>query len=218
MTRPRSRAQRLLVVWLAGAGLLGAGPAALGQSAGGRAAGAGQGATYPGRYPFTEADVQFVTGMISHHAQAIVMAGWAESHDAGPSIRTLCARIINAQSDEIALMQRWLEDRNQPVPEAKPLPVKMKMGGVEHEMLMPGMLSEDQMRRLDQARGGEFDRLFLTYMIQHHQGAITMVQQLMASPGAAQDEAVYKFASDIYADQSTEIERMRKMLLTLPSR
>jgi uncharacterized protein (DUF305 family) len=162
--------------------------------------------------------VHFVTGMISHHAQAIVMAGWAESHGASPAIRTLCARIINAQSDEITLMQRWLADRGQPVPEAKPLPVKMKMGGMEHEMLMPGMLTEEQMRRLDAARGGEFDRLFLTFMIQHHQGAVTMVDQLMASPGAAQDEAVYKFASDIYADQTTEIERMRKMLLTLPSR
>jgi uncharacterized protein (DUF305 family) len=200
---------------VAGGSLLSTGRPALGQAAAGQPA---QGSAYPGRYPFTEADVQFVTGMISHHAQAIVMAGWAESHDAGPSIRTLCARIINAQSDEIALMQRWLADRNQPVPEAKPLPVKMKMGGMEHEMLMPGMLSDDQMRRLDEARGAEFDRLFLTYMIQHHQGAVTMVQQLMASPGAAQDEAVYKFASDIYADQTTEIERMRKMLLTLPSR
>ncbi len=215
MTTWRPGAGRLFMFLLAGGSLGGAAPAALSQPTPGQSA---QGPAYPGRYPFTEADVQFVTGMISHHAQAIVMAGWAESHDAGASIRTLCARIINAQSDEIALMQRWLEDRHQPVPEAKPLPVKMKMGGTEHEMLMPGMLSEDQMRRLDQARGAEFDRLFLTYMIQHHQGAITMVQQLMASPGAAQDEAVYKFASDIYADQSTEIERMRKMLLTLPSR
>jgi len=218
MARLRSRTQRLLVVWLVGAGLASAPRAALGQSARGRAAEAGQGASYPGRYPYTEADVHFVTGMISHHAQAIVMAGWAESHGASPAIRTLCARIINAQSDEITLMQRWLADRGQPVPEAKPLPVKMKMGGMEHEMLMPGMLTEEQMRRLDAARGGEFDRLFLTFMIQHHQGAVTMVDQLMASPGAAQDEAVYKFASDIYADQTTEIERMRKMLLTLPSR
>jgi len=175
-------------------------------------------AAYPGRYPFTEADVHFVTGMISHHAQAIVMAGWAPTHDASESVRRLCERIINAQTDEIQLMQVWLRDRNQPVPEAKPLPVRMKMGGVEHEMLMPGMLTDEQMKRLDQARGGEFDRLFLTFMVQHHRGAVTMVEQLFSSPGAGQDEAVYKFASDIFADQTTEIERMQKMLLTLPLR
>lgn len=178
----------------------------------------GRAQTYPGRYPFTEADVQFVTGMISHHAQAIVMAGWAPAHGAGASIRTLCERIINAQADEIRLMQDWLRDRNQPVPEAKPMPVKMMMGGVEHEMMMPGMLTDEQMKQLDGARGIEFDRLFLTFMIQHHRGAVIMVDQLMSASGAAQDEAVYKFSSDIYADQTTEIERMQKMLLTLPSR
>lgn len=173
---------------------------------------------YPGRYPFTEADVQFVTGMISHHAQAIVMAGWAPTHGASTSIRVLCERIINAQTDEIRLMQDWLRDRTQPVPEAKPMPVKMMMDGVEHEMMMPGMLTDEQMQRLDQARGIEFDRLFLTFMIQHHGGAVMMVDQLMNAPGAAQDELVYKYSSDIYADQTTEIERMQKMLLTLPSR
>jgi uncharacterized protein (DUF305 family) len=173
---------------------------------------------YPGRYPFTEADVHFVTGMISHHAQAIVMAGWAPTHDASEAMRRLCDRIINAQTDEIVLMQAWLRDRNQPVPEAKPMPVKMMMNGMEHEMMMPGMLTDEQMRQLDAARGGEFDRLFLTFMIQHHRGAVTMVEQLFNSPGAGQDEAVYKFTSDIYADQTTEIERMQKMLLTLPQR
>jgi uncharacterized protein (DUF305 family) len=178
----------------------------------------GQAQTYPGRYPYTEADVHFVTGMISHHAQAIVMAGWAPTHGAGPSLRALCERIINAQTDEIRLMQEWLRDRNQPVPEAKPMPVKMMMNGVEHEMMMPGMLTDEQMTRLGQARGAEFDRLFLTFMIQHHGGAVTMVNQLLGSPGAAQDEAIYKFSSDIYADQTTEIERMQKMLLTLSPR
>lgn len=177
-----------------------------------------QGPVYPGRYPFTEADVNFVTGMISHHAQAIVMAQWAPTHGASRSIQILCERIINAQTDEIALMQDWLRDRNQPVPEAKPVPVKMMMDGIAHEMMMPGMLTDDQMRQLDRARGVEFDLLFLTFMIQHHQGAVTMVDQLMRSPGAAQDEAVYKFASDIYADQTTEIERMKLMLATLAPR
>jgi uncharacterized protein (DUF305 family) len=164
------------------------------------------------RYPFTEADVHFMSGMISHHAQAIVMADWAPTHGASPSLRTLAERIINAQRDEIGTMQRWLRARGQPVPEARPTGMKMKMGGMEHEMLMPGMLTEDQMRQLDQARGPEFDRLFLTFMIQHHKGAVSMVQDLFGTNGAAQDETVFKFANDVSVDQSTEIARMEKML------
>lgn len=171
---------------------------------------------WPGRYPFTAADVQFISGMISHHAQAIVMANWAPTHGASKSVLILCERIINAQTDEITLMQSWLKDRKQPVPEAKPMPVKMMMNGMEHEMLMPGMLSDDQMKQLEKATGTEFDRLFLIFMIQHHRGAIAMVEQLLASPGAAQDEFVYKFQSDVFADQGTEIARMQKMLVTLP--
>ncbi len=170
---------------------------------------------YPGRYPFTPADVRFISGMISHHAQAIVMAGWAPSHGASQSVRTLCERIINAQTDEITLMQNWLRDRHQAVPDAKAVPMRMMMNGVEQEMLMPGMLTDEQMKQLNQANGTEFDRLFLRLMIQHHQGAITMVKQLFATPGAGQDEAVFKFASDVNADQSTEVDRMQKMLITL---
>ena len=164
------------------------------------------------RYPYTPADVHFMSGMIGHHAQAIVMANWAPTHEASPSLRILAGRIINAQQDEIATMQRWLRDRGQPVPEAKPGGMKMKMGGMEHEMLMPGMLTEEQMRQLDQARGPEFDRLFLTFMIQHHKGAVTMVRELFGTNGAAQDETVFKFANDVSVDQSTEIARMEKML------
>ncbi len=208
-------ATRIPVLVILGLCVPGALRPVLGQAQGGQST---QAPVYPGRYPFTEADVDFVTGMISHHAQAIVMANWAPTHDASDAIRRLCERIINAQTDEIALMQAWLRDRGQPVPDAKPMPVKMMMGGMVHEMMMPGMLTDEQMRQLDQARGGEFDRLFLTFMIQHHGGAVTMVNQLLGSPGAAQDEAVYKFSSDIYADQTTEIERMQKMLLTLPLR
>ena len=167
------------------------------------------------RYPYTEADIHFMSGMIAHHAQAIVMARWAPTHGAGPSLRTLCERIINAQGDEIALMQQWLRDRNQPVPEASPTGMKMKMDGVEHEMLMPGMLSEAQLHQLDQARGAEFDRLFLIFMIQHHQGAITMVKELFDTYGAGQDNLVFKFASDVNIDQTTEIARMEKMLTAL---
>jgi uncharacterized protein (DUF305 family) len=165
------------------------------------------------RLPYTAADVQFMTGMISHHAQAVIMAKMAPTHGAGRAVQTLCGRIINAQNDEIALMQNWLRDRNRPVPEAKPLPMKMMMNGREMEMLMPGMLSDDQMKALDAARGTAFDTLFLRGMIQHHQGAITMVQELFASPGAGQDDAVFKFANNVNVDQSTEIHRMQQMLL-----
>jgi uncharacterized protein (DUF305 family) len=156
-----------------------------------------------------------MTGMISHHAQAIVMARIAPTHGASAAVQTLCGRIINSQNDDIALMQNWLRDRNQPVPEAKPLPMKMVMNGQVMEMLMPGMLSGEQMKQLDAARGTNFDKLFLRGMIQHHQGAITMVQQLFATPGAAQDEAVFKFANNVNVDQSTEIHRMQQMLLVV---
>jgi uncharacterized protein (DUF305 family) len=168
------------------------------------------------RHPYTAADVQFMSGMIGHHAQAVQMAGWAPSHGASSSVRILCERIINAQQDEIATMQRWLTDRRQPVPEATPKGMKMMMGGVEHVMLMPGMLSEDQMKQLDGARGPEFDRQFLSFMIQHHRGAVSMVETLFGSYGAGQDDVVFKFASDVNVDQTTEIDRMEKMLAALP--
>lgn len=167
------------------------------------------------RLPYTEADVHFMSGMIAHHAQAIVMSRWAPTHDAGPAVRRLAERIINAQQDEIGTMQRWLGDRLRPVPEARPTGMKMMMNGVEHDMLMPGMLTEAQMKQLDQGRGGGFDRLFLTFMIQHHRGAVSMVKDLFGSYGAGQDETVFKFASDVNVDQSTEIARMEKMLLAL---
>jgi uncharacterized protein (DUF305 family) len=167
------------------------------------------------RYPYTEADIHFMSAMIGHHAQAIVMAGWAPTHGASPSVRTLAERIINAQQDEIATMQTWLGDRRQPVPEANAGGMKMMMNGHEHVMLMPGMLTEAQMQELDQARGPEFDRLFLTSMIQHHRGAVSMVKDLFGTYGAAQDETVFKFANDVNVDQSTEIARMETMLAAL---
>jgi uncharacterized protein (DUF305 family) len=173
------------------------------------------GTTVAARYPYTAADVHFITGMISHHAQAIVMAKWAPTHGASASVKVLCERIINAQTDEIKLMQYWLSSRNQPVPEAKPAPMKMVMNGVEMEMMMPGMLTEEQMKQLDAAKGVEFDRTFLRLMIQHHQGAMSMVNTLFDTPGAGQDDVIYKFASDVYADQGTEIDRMQKMLFQL---
>ncbi|MGH7615997.1 MAG: DUF305 domain-containing protein [Gemmatimonadaceae bacterium] len=164
------------------------------------------------RYPYTAADIQFVSGMISHHAQAIKMASMAPSHGAAQSVRTLCDRIINAQGDEIRIMQQWLRDRRQEVPDANPNGMTMMMNGMPHTMLMPGMLTEEQMNRLDAARGTEFDRLFLSGMIQHHQGAIAMVKELLDSYGAAQDEWIAKFSQDVNVDQSTEIVRMQQML------
>ncbi len=168
------------------------------------------------RYPHTPADTHFMTGMIPHHAQAVLIAGWAPSHGASDAVQRLCERIVVAQRDEIASMQAWLRDRGEPVPAADATHMTMVMDGVEHAMLMPGMLTDEELAQLDRARGTEFDRLFLTYMIRHHEGALTMVDQLKASPGAAQDDVVFKFVSDVFADQSTEIDRMQKMLAALP--
>ncbi|HVO30797.1 MAG TPA: DUF305 domain-containing protein, partial [bacterium] len=158
------------------------------------------------------ADVRFMSGMIHHHAQAVLMAGWAPSHGASASIQTLCARIINSQNDEIALMQHWLAARHQPVPAVDTMDAMMPE--MDAAAMMPGMLSAAQLAQLDAARGTEFDRLFLTFMIQHHNGAITMVNQLFAA-GAGEDPSVFKLASGIYADQTTEIARMQKMLAAI---
>lgn len=168
------------------------------------------------RHRYTAADVRFVSGMIGHHAQAIVMARMASSHGASPALRTLAGRIINAQQDEIAIMQQWLRDRGQPVPDPAATPhVHGSTNGMQHDMRMPGMLTEEQLQQLDAARGKEFDRLFLVDMIQHHRGAVTMVQELLNNPGAGQDDTVFKLAADINVDQTTEIDRMEKMLAAL---
>jgi len=164
------------------------------------------------RTRFTEADVRFMTGMISHHAQALEMAGLAPTRGPSLSVRTLTARTINAQSDEIALMQQWLQDRGQPVPEVYTAGVGSTVRVPDGGMHMPGMLTARQMRDLATARGPDFDRLFLTYMIQHHGGAVTMVHDLFATDGAALDDVVFKVASDIQVDQTTEIARMERML------
>jgi uncharacterized protein (DUF305 family) len=165
----------------------------------------------PPQKNYTDADVHFMAGMIGHHAQAIKMAGWAPTHGASQSVRALCERIVVGQTDEIAMTQRWLREHGEFVPPADPRGHIMQ-GMDSQPMLMPGMLTPQQMAQLDSARGPDFDRLFLTDMIQHHQGAITMVQQLLAVPGAAQDGPVFRFASDVNADQTTEINRMKLML------
>jgi uncharacterized protein (DUF305 family) len=172
------------------------------------------------RYPYTVADIQFMTGMIAHHSQAIKMASWAPTHGASPSIQLLASRITNSQRDEIHTMQQWLRDRQQPVPDPG-APMHMAMNGssmamgdsAQQQPLMPGMLTDAQLKQLDAAHGPEFDRLFLTFMIQHHTGAITMVKNLFNTYGAGQDEIVFKLASDANVDQTTEIARMRRMLV-----
>lgn len=169
---------------------------------------------------FTEADVKFMTGMIAHHAQALIMSRLAPENGANTEIRTLAARIINAQKDEIATMQQWLRDRNQPVPHIKfdGLILNITIAGepYTHFRKMPGVLSQKKMQDLARAQDAEFDRLFLTYMIEHHAGAVHMVKNLFSIDGAAQDKAAFRLASDIQVDQKTEIKRMNLMLDKLP--
>jgi len=161
---------------------------------------------------YVAGDAKFMTGMIGHHAQAVLISGWAPTHGASPSIIRLTERIVVGQQDEIQLMETWLQDRGEPVPDPSS---HANHAGMDHSMHMPGMLSPAQLDSLDQARGPEFDRLFLTYMIQHHMGAIVMVNELFATHGAGQDEPTFRLASNIYADQTTEIARMQKMLAAL---
>jgi uncharacterized protein (DUF305 family) len=160
------------------------------------------------RNSFTPADVEFMTGMIGHHAQAIEMSRLAPTNGASGQIQILAGRIINAQQDEIAKMQLWLRDRGQPVPE---------VGGAHghHHAMMPGMLTEAQMAELRAARGNEFDKTFLRLMIQHHEGAIQMVDRLFAADGAGQEDVIFKLASDVNVDQITEVDRMRRLLFEI---
>jgi uncharacterized protein (DUF305 family) len=173
------------------------------------------------RYPYTQADIDFMSGMIHHHAQAILISRWAPSHGAAPSVIRLTERIINAQSDEILLMQNWLRDRNRdPMQVDSVGNVTMGHGGhAGHDMgameIMPGMLTDAQLSELRAARGPAFDQLFLTFMMQHHRGAVSMVRTLFSNQGAGQDETVFRFAADVEVDQSTEIKRMLTMMLEM---
>jgi uncharacterized protein (DUF305 family) len=166
---------------------------------------------------FAPADVDFMQGMIPHHAQAVIMGRWAATHGARADVQRLCLRIVAAQSDEIGMMRRWLRERQQDVPDSNATRHVMKMEGMTHEMMMPGMLTDEQMLQLDKARGAEFDRLFLNGMIGHHQGAIAMVETLLRNGNAGHDESVFRFANDVVSDQSSEIVVMRRMLETVPS-
>jgi uncharacterized protein (DUF305 family) len=165
------------------------------------------------------ADVQFMQGMIAHHAQALAMVALIAGHTTRPELQAIGLRIKISQQDEIAFMQRWLQERHQVVPtidanDVAHMPA-MSMPGMQMpdgSMMMPGMMTPAQMTQLAQATGPAFDRLFLEGMIRHHEGALTMVKTLLATTGAAQAPEVFTFASDADADQRAEIKRMRSVL------
>jgi uncharacterized protein (DUF305 family) len=157
---------------------------------------------------YTGADIKFMQGMIGHHAQAIEMVELLKTHSNNDDMKKLGLRIELSQDDEIKMMQHWLEARGQQVPSR----TAMHMHGA---MLMPGMLTPDEMSQLAAAKGAEFDRLFLEGMIKHHGGALTMVHDLLETPGAAQESEVFAFVSDVEADQRMEIDRMGAMLAML---
>jgi uncharacterized protein (DUF305 family) len=184
------------------------------------------------RPPHTDADVRFMRDMIGHHAQALEMTVLVPERSQREDIRLLARRIEISQASEIALMRRWLEDRWEEAPD----PLGAGHGGGHHgggheaghaaghggdshahpHGGMPGMLTRDQLHRLASATGDEFDRIFLEYMIYHHEGALTMVAELFASPGAGQGGEIFEFASHVDADQRIEIARMTRMLNAVP--
>ena len=175
----------------------------------------------PARVGYTRADVEFMQGMIGHHAQAITMAKMCPSHGASAQLRVFCDKVIRSQRDEIDLMQTWLRDNGETVPDPDDPHAMHMMPGMsmsDHEMLMPGMLTAAQLAQLDSARGTDFDRLFLTGMIRHHEGALTMVAKLFDTPGAGQTPEIFGYATGVDADQRAEIERMQRMLTTITGR
>jgi uncharacterized protein (DUF305 family) len=159
----------------------------------------------------TPADARFMQGMIGHHAQALEMTALVPSRTMREEIRLLAGRIEASQADEIRMMQAWLRDRNEKLPD----PHAHHAPGAP---LMPGMLTAEQMQRLAAAKGAEFDRLFLEYMIAHHEGALVMVDQLFSTPSAGQESDVFAFASDVDADQRMEIDRMLAVLAMITSK
>jgi uncharacterized protein (DUF305 family) len=161
--------------------------------------------------PLSAADVSFMQGMIMHHSQAVEMTALIESHTENKDVRRLGAKISISQADEIRMMQRWLAARGQATSMAMPGMPDMDMSG-KPMASMPGMLNPEQMTALRAARGAEFDRLFLTGMIQHHGGALVMVKDLFDTAGAGQDAEIFNFATDVDNTQRAEIKIMQNML------
>lgn len=161
--------------------------------------------TIPKGSLYTVADVHFMQGMIAHHAQAIFMARMAESHKANGHLVKFAMKIDQSQRAEIKLMQDWLIAKNQTAPDTASY----------HHVMMPGMLTDAQIKQLEAAKGPEFDKQFLNLMIQHHEGALKMVSDLLATPQAAQDVDVSVFANDVNNVQTAEIALMHQMLANL---
>jgi uncharacterized protein (DUF305 family) len=159
----------------------------------------------------TQADIDFMQGMIMHHAQAVEMTALIPSHTQNSEVRTLGARISRSQSDEMSFMKRWLAARGQPTSMAMPGMPNMDMKG-NPIPAMPGMLTPQQMKTLRNSTGSQFDRLFLKGMIQHHNGALVMVKQLFDTPGAGEDADLFDFATDADNTQRAEIRIMQNML------
>lgn len=167
-----------------------------------------------GKVRVTDADVKFMQGMIHHHAQALDMTDLLETRTQDADMRKLALRIHVSQTDEIKMMRHWLEARGQeaPDPRAHHMAGMEGMEGMDHAVMMPGMLTPDEMKALAAAKGPAFDRLFLEGMIKHHGGALIMVKDLFSAPGAGQQSDIFAFASDVEADQKMEIDRMDAML------
>jgi uncharacterized protein (DUF305 family) len=163
----------------------------------------------PDSAPTRYTDVQFMQGMIAHHAQALEMTSLIPGRSSREAFRLLGQRIEVSQKDEIAMMQRWLQDHGA---EASSLDAHhMHHDAAGHMMMMPGMLSHQEMAQLEKSTGAEFERLFLQYMIRHHQGALAMVADLFGTKGSAKDPQIFNYASDIDADQRAEIRRMQTL-------
>lgn len=170
--------------------------------------GHGTAITIPAGALYTVADVEFMQGMIAHHAQAIYMSRMAESHRANPRVQRLAIKIDQSQVAEIRIMQEWLRSNGQMAPDTSSW----------RTMTMAGMLTAEQLAQLDAASGVTFDRLFLTFMIQHHEGALQMVKDLFATPRAGQEVDVNVFANDVVTVQTAEIGAMRQLLAQLPEK
>jgi len=169
--------------------------------------------------PRSAKNVEFMQGMIMHHAQAVEMTALIAARTQNKGVRGLGARISHTQEDEIRLMKRWLEARGEPVEMAMPGMSASHSGhSMSHQMMMPGMLTQQQMSDLRDAKGAEFDKLFLEGMIQHHNGALIMVKDLFDTAGAGQDAELFNFASDVDSGQRAEINIMRNMLGEKPVR
>ena len=170
--------------------------------------------TRPTLPSISKQDIEFMQGMIMHHAQAVEMVALMGSRTLNKELRLLGARISQSQSDEMGFMRRWLEIRGEPTKmQMKGMVGMNEMDHAHHQMLMPGMLSPKQMEALRNAKGPEFDRLFLTGMIQHHGGALTMVKELYELPGAGQNAELFNFTTDVDSGQRAEIRIMQTMLV-----